>query len=89
MVTDLNEANEAVLFHSSILGNYYFNTYYEVLLNEVSCKVESYKQYKTLHFTQISKTCFNIVDSSNTNLDLDTNGFLSYCPDENIDQILD
>ena len=40
---NLNEANEVVLFHNSILGNYYFDTDYEVISNEVSCMVESYK----------------------------------------------
>ena len=78
-----------VLFHNSILGNYYFDTYYEVISYEVSCMVESYKKYETLHCKYIIETYYNIVDFNNTNIDLDTNNCLCYSYDENIDQILD
>ena len=86
---NLNEENEVVLFHNSILGNYYFKTYYEVISNEISCMVESYKQSETLHYTQIVDPYCNIVDFNHTNIYLDTNDCISHSFDENIDQIRD
>ena len=78
VVIDLNETNEVVLFYNSILGNYYFDTYYEVISDEVSYKDEYYKQSETLHCTHITEPYYNIVDSNHTNIDLDTNICLSY-----------
>ena len=89
VVTDLNEANETLLFCNSILGNYYFDTYNKVILFQVSCMVESYEQSKTLNCTQITEPYCNIVYFNYTNIDVDINKCLSYSSNENVDQIQD
>jgi hypothetical protein len=73
IVTDLNDPNEPVLFNNSILGNYCSDTFFGDFTVDISPLVESNKQYEILHCTQIVEPNCNIVDSKNTNLDLDTN----------------
>ena len=44
MVTDLNDPNEMVMFSRSILGNFYFDTFFEELEVELSHTANSFIQ---------------------------------------------
>jgi hypothetical protein len=51
-VTDLNDANEPVMFNHSILGNFCFETYFGKLEAETSTYVDSNGQCELLQITQ-------------------------------------
>ena len=70
MVTDLNDPNELVMFSNSILGNFYFETFFWELEVETSPYTNSNKQSKRLHTTQIGEPQYNIVEDC---IKLDTN----------------
>lgn len=65
MVTNLNDSNEMVMFSRSNLGNFYFDTFFEELEDELSHTVNLHKQSKLLHSNQISKLNYTLVDHSN------------------------
>jgi hypothetical protein len=48
-VTDLNDSNEMVMFSRSNLGNFYFDTFFEELEDELSHTANSDKKYELLH----------------------------------------
>ena len=52
-VTDLNDTNELVVFSNSILGNFFFDTFFRELEVELSPLANSNKQFELLHTTQI------------------------------------
>ena len=51
MVTNLNDANEPVMLSNSILGNFWFDTFFGELDVELSPFMNSDTQSKLLHFT--------------------------------------
>lgn len=63
MVIDLNDMNELVMFSNSILGNFFFDTFFGELEAELSPFANSEKKYELLHTTQIVKPHCTIVDS--------------------------
>ena len=85
VVTELNDSNEPIIFHNSILGNYNLNTYFENISADVPFLVESYKQSETLQYSQIVKLHYNLVDCSSTNVEVDTNNCLSFSSSEKIE----
>ena len=54
-VTDLNDPNEMVMFSKSTLGNFYFDTFFEELEDELSHTTNSNKQSKLLHSNRIAE----------------------------------
>ena len=42
-ITEINDPNKSVMFYRSILGNFYFDTFFEELEAELSPLVDSYK----------------------------------------------
>ena len=54
MVTDLNDLNESVMFSRSILGNFYFDTFFEELEARLSPLANSDRQSEFLHSNQIA-----------------------------------
>ena len=62
MVTDLNDSNEPIMFSNSILGNFYFDTFFGELEAELSPFANSNEQYELLHTTQIVEPHCNIVE---------------------------
>ena len=42
-ITDLNDPNETIMFSKSTLGNFYFDTFFEELEDELSHTMKSYK----------------------------------------------
>ena len=62
-VTDLNNTNEPVMFSNSILGNFYFDTFFGELESKLSPLTNSYKKYELLHTTQIVEPHYTIVDN--------------------------
>ena len=64
-VTDLNDSNESVMFSRSILGNFYFDTFFEELEVELSPLANSDKQSKLLHSNKIVELKCTLVDHSN------------------------
>jgi hypothetical protein len=63
MVTNLNDTNEIVMFSNFILGNFYFDTFFGELEDELSPLVNSNKQSDLLHTTQVVKPHCIIVDT--------------------------
>ena len=63
-VTDLNDLNEPVMFSKSILGNFYFDTFFAELEEELSPLADSDMQSELLYSTQIVKHNCTIVDST-------------------------
>ena len=53
MATDLNYPNELVMFSNSILGNFFFETFFEELEVEKYTYADSNEQSELLHKTQI------------------------------------
>ena len=51
MKTNLNDTNEPVMFSNSILGNFFFETFFGELEAKLSPLVKSYKKYELLHTT--------------------------------------
>jgi hypothetical protein len=76
MVNGLHGLNEPVMFSNSILGNFYFDTFFGELEVELSPFTYSDTQSALLHSTHIAEhNCtlvdfsdFTLVDSSSTNL---------------------
>ena len=50
-VTNLNDTNEPVMFSHSILGNFFFETFFGELELETSTCVDSYEQSELLQIT--------------------------------------
>ena len=76
-VTDLNDPNESVMFSRSILGNFFFETFFGELEVELSPLAYSDKQSELLHSNQISKlNCILVVYSNDASLD---SSFTNYC----------
>ena len=67
-VTNLNDANEMVIFSKSILGNLCFDTFFGELDFEFSPLTNSNMQSELLHYTYIVDPNYILVDSSSTNL---------------------
>ena len=74
-IIDLNDPNELVMFSNSILGNFFFDTFFGELEAELYPLTNSKKKSELLHTTHITEPHCNIVydctkvDSSNcTNL---------------------
>ena len=72
MVTNLNDPNALVIFSSSILGNFYFETF----LGEL--EVDSNEQSELLHTTHIVEPHYNIVKYC-TKLDISNCKYLVSC----------
>ena len=53
IVIDLNDPNEPVIFSNSILGNFYFETFFREFEAETSECMDSNEQSELLHTTQI------------------------------------
>ena len=66
MVTNLNDANEPVMLSNSILGNFWFDTFFGELDVELSPFMNSDTQSKLLHFTQIVEPNCTLVYISST-----------------------
>ena len=49
IVTDLNDPNEMVMFSRSILGNFFFETFFGELEDEIFPLTDSYKKSELLH----------------------------------------
>ena len=64
-VTDLNDPNEMVMFSRSILGNLFFDTFFEELEVELSPCANSDKKYELLHSNQLSKISCTLLYVSN------------------------
>ena len=64
-VIDLNDPNEMVMFSRYKLGNFYFDTFFEELEDELSYTANSNKQSELLHSNQIAKLNYTLVDHSN------------------------
>ena len=63
MVTDLNDTNELVIFSNSILGNFYFDTFFGEFEAELSPLANLDKKSKLLHTTHIYEPHCTIVDN--------------------------
>lgn len=61
-VIDLNDPNEPVMFSNSILGNFYFETFFGELEAETYQYVNSNEQSEYLDTTHIAKPPHNIVE---------------------------
>ena len=53
MITNLNDLNGLVMFSTSILGNFCFETFFGELNAKRSPNMNSYTQSELLHSTQI------------------------------------
>ena len=69
-VTELNDPNELVMFSNSILGNFYFETFFGELKAETSKYTDSNEKSKLLNTTHIVELHCNIVEDCTK---LDTN----------------
>ena len=65
MVTNLNDPNEMVMFSRSILGNFYFDTFFEELEDKLSHTTNSDKKSEHLHSNKIAELNCTLVDHSN------------------------
>ena len=65
-ITGLNDTNEPVMFSTSIIGNFCFETFFGELNVELSPNVNSYKQSELLHSTQIIEPHYTLVDIIST-----------------------
>jgi hypothetical protein len=65
MVIDLNDPNETIMFSRSILGTFFFETFFGGLEDDLSPLAESYKKYELLHSNQITKIKYTLLDCSN------------------------
>ena len=63
-ITRLNHSNGLVMFSNSILGNYFFNTFFVVFEAKKHDTYESYAQYEVLQYTQTTETNYTIVDDN-------------------------
>ena len=64
-VTNLNDPNESVMFSRSILGDFFFETFFGELEVERSPLENSYKQFELLHSNQIGKLYYTLENCSN------------------------
>ena len=64
-ITDLNDLNKLVMFSRSILGNFCFDIFYEVLEAKLSPCANSDKQFELLHPNQIVELNYTLVYHSN------------------------
>ena len=64
-VSELNDLNKPVMFSRSILGNFYFDTFFEELEVELSHTANLDKKSKILHSNKISKGNYTLVDLNN------------------------
>jgi len=78
IVTDFNDPNEHELFNNSILGNFCLDTFFQDFTTNIYSLAKSKQQYELHPCTQIVEPNCNIVDSKNTNLDLDINLWTLY-----------
>ena len=79
-VIDLNDPNEPVMFSNSILGNFWFETFFGELEAETSQCTDSNEQFELLHNTQIAEPHYNIVeDCTKLNTNKCTNVVSSSC----------
>ena len=67
-VTNLNNANEPVMFNHSILGNFFFETFFDELEAETSTYVDSNEQSELLQITQTDEPHCTILEDC-TNVD--------------------
>ena len=65
MVIGLNDLNESVTISRSILGNLFFDTFFEELEPELSPCVNLDKQFELLHSNHIAKLKYTLVYHSN------------------------
>ena len=70
-VTNLNDANELMMFSNFILGNFYFDTFFGELDVELSLFMNTNTQYELHHCTQITETNFILVDASSTTYNIE------------------
>ena len=61
-LTNLNYASKLLVFYNSILGDFYFETFFVDLNVELSHNENSYMQYELLHSSQIVETHRTLVD---------------------------
>lgn len=66
-VTDLNDAKESVMFSTSILSNFCFETFICELNIELSPNTNWFTQYELLHLIKIVEPHYTLVDISSTN----------------------
>ena len=67
-VTDLNDTNEPVMFNHSILGNFYFETFFSELEEEICTYADSNEQSELLQITQTDEPHCTILEDC-TNVD--------------------
>ena len=72
IVTELNDANEPVMFNHSILGNFCFETFFGELEEEASTYADSNEQSKLLQITQADEPHCTILGDC-TNVDTNNN----------------
>ena len=65
IVTNLNDSNEMVMFSKYSFGNFYFDTFFEELEDELSHTTNSDKQSKLLHSNKIVELNYTLVYHSN------------------------
>ena len=68
IVTDLNDANDPVMFNHSILGNFCFETFFGELEEETFTYTNSNEQSKLLQITQTDEPHYTILEDC-TNVD--------------------
>ena len=61
MVTNFNDPNEPAMFSNSILGSFYFDTFFGDLEAEISPYANSNEKFELLRTTQIVEPHCNIV----------------------------
>jgi hypothetical protein len=71
LVTDLDDTNELVMFSKSLLGNFYFDTFFDELDAEFYPIINSYMQYELLPFTQVAEPHYILVDANSTNCNIE------------------
>ena len=91
LVTDLNDTNELVMFNHSILGNFFFETFFGELEEETSTYVDSNKQSELLQITQTNEPhctilgeCTNVDTNNSSKIVLIPCGFALELTDPNI-----
>ena len=73
-VTDLNDTNELVMFSKSILGNFFFYTFFSELDVEFS-PIISYMNSKLFPCTQVVEPHYILVNASSTNCNIELTYF--------------
>ena len=70
-ITDLNDPNKPVMFSTSILDNFCFETFFGELEVELSPHANSCTQFELLHPTQIVEPYCTLVDISSINCNVE------------------